>query len=102
VPVDVQWHWRYTIFAMSNKNQTQSLIKLHLSPEEATIVHVCTLEGIRDLEVDENYGLVCISPKRRLYAIRVFGPVDHNCLADVQHRVVGVYGDVKISGISQR
>jgi hypothetical protein len=75
------------------------MIKLELKPEEANLSRVKGLEGIKDLNVDEDYGLICISQKRSLYTIRVIGTVDRDALMPVQRRVKGVYGEVKISQI---
>ena len=79
-----------------------SMIKLKLEPGEATLARVYELEGLKDLNIDESFGLICISPKRNLYTIRVSGDVDRDALMAVQTRVKGVYGEVKISQISEK
>ena len=75
------------------------MIKLELEPAVASLSHVQGLDGIKDLTVDKNYGLICISPKRNLYTIRIVGDVDRHALMAVQPRVKGVYGEMKISQI---
>ena len=79
----------------------RSMIKLELEPGEASLSHVQGLEGIKGLNVDEDYGLICISQKRRLYTIRIIGNVDRHTLMAVQSRVKGVYGEIKISQIKK-
>lgn len=80
----------------------RSMVKLELEPGEASLSHVRGLEGIKDLNVDEDFGLICISPKRRLYTIRIDGNVDRDTLMAVQPRVKGVYGEMKVSQIKDR
>lgn len=75
------------------------MIKLELEPGEASLSHVQGLEEIKDLNVDKDFGLICISPKRRLYTIRIDGNVDRDTLMALQPRVNGVYGEMKISQI---
>ena len=84
---------------MPTQNSTKHLLKLRLSPGEASMDVVRKLEGISDLSIDEDYGLICLSPKRRMYSIRVLGPIDQDQLKDKQPRVLGVFGEVKISTI---
>ena len=77
----------------------RSMIKLELAPGEADLSRVKGLDGIKGLYVDEDYGLICISPKRSLYTIRVAGKVDRDSLMTVQSRVKGVYGEMQISEV---
>ena len=79
-----------------------SMIKLELEPGEASLARVSELDGIKDFTIDEGFGLICISPKRNLYTIRVSGDVDRDALMAVQPKVKGVYGEVKISQISEK
>ncbi len=72
------------------------LITLHLLPGENTLQHVKQLPGLEDLDIDENYGLVIISPKRNLYTIRVSGDIGADKLRSVQPKVEGIYADVKV------
>ena len=85
----------------SNMATQRSMIKLELEPGEASLSHVQGLEGIKGLNVDEDYGLICISQKRRLYTIRIIGNVDRHTLMAVQSRVKGVYGEIQISQIKK-
>ena len=75
------------------------LVTLHLLPEENTLEYVKELLGLRELKIDEDYGLVLISPKRNLYTIRVSGDIDPDKLTSVQPKVKGVYADMKIAPI---
>ncbi len=72
------------------------LITLYLLPDENTIQFVRQLPGLEEIEIDEDYGLIVISPKRNLYVIRVSGDVDPDKLMSIQSKVKGVHTDVKI------
>jgi len=74
-----------------------SLIVLSLSPDEANLNYVKNLPGLKELNIDDNYGLVLISPKRGLYAIRVNGEIDLEKLRAIQPKVKGVYPDTPIA-----
>ncbi len=74
----------------------QYLITLHLQPPNNSLEYVKQLSGIRELEIDENYGLVLISPKRDLYVIRVSGDINPNHLMSIQPAVKGVHGDMQV------
>jgi hypothetical protein len=74
----------------------QHLITLHLEPPNNSLEYVKQLPGIKDLEIDENYGLVLISPKRNLYVIRVSGDINPNHLMSIQPAVKGVHGDTQV------
>jgi len=78
---------------------TRYLVTLHLLPGENTLEYVRELRGLKDLKIDEEYGLVLISPTRNLYTIRVSGDIDSDKLMSVQPKVKGVYGDVRIAPI---
>ncbi|MCF6148327.1 MAG: hypothetical protein E3K37_06680 [Candidatus Kuenenia sp.] len=78
------------------------LITLHLQPGENTLPYAKQLSGLKGLEIDEDYGLVPISPKRNLYTIRVTGDIDPDKLMSVQPEVKGVYADIKISPIKDQ
>lgn len=77
----------------------QYLVTLQLEPPQNSLEQVKQLSGIQDLEVDEEYGLVLISPKRHLYVIRVSGAIDSDQLMAMQPLVKGVHGEVKIAPI---
>lgn len=75
------------------------LITLRMSPAgEATLERARALLRPLGLAPDDRYGLVCISPKRGLYVVRVEGAVDRRMLETVPE-VVGVHGDAKIAPI---
>ena len=76
------------------------LITLHLQSDETTLQRVKQLPGLKELQIDEEYGLVLISPKRSLYTIRVSGDLDSKKLMAAQPKVKGVYGDVKVAPIT--
>lgn len=72
------------------------LVTLELEPTDNTLEYARALPVLRELEIDISYGLVCISPKRNLYVVRVNGPIEQERLMAVP-QVKGVHGDPKIS-----
>jgi hypothetical protein len=80
---------------------TRTLITLELLGNDNTLGFVKQVEGLKDLDIDEEYGLVLISPKKHLYVIRVNGPVDAEKLMSVQPKVKGVSADVRIAPFNQ-
>lgn len=74
------------------------LITLQLSPPDATLEHAQALLEPHGLCVDVHYGLVAISPKRRLFVVRVEGDIDEEVLNSL-FEVIGVHGDIKIAPI---
>ena len=73
-------------------------IKLQLVPPNNTFDYVRRIHGLDELNIDEDYGLVSISPKRGLYIIRVLGDIDINRIRALPE-VKGVYGEVRIAPI---
>jgi hypothetical protein len=78
-------------------NTMRYLVTLRLEPPGNSLQYVKRLPGFKDVEIDEAYGLVLISPKRQLYTIRVSGDLDAEQLMSKQPEVKGVHGDVKVS-----
>jgi hypothetical protein len=68
-------------------------------PGENTLDYVKQLFQHENLDIDEGYGLVVISPKRNLFTIRVFGDIDAKKLQNRQPKIDGIYGDVRIAPI---
>ena len=79
----------------------RTLITLRLHEHENTLQFVQQLPGIHELNIDEEYGLVLISPKRNLYTIRVSDTVNAEGLISIQPKVEGVYGDTRVAPIKQ-
>lgn len=73
------------------------MITLHLLPGENTLQHIKQLPGLEELDIDENYGLVSLDPKRNLYTVRASGDIDIAKLKSMQPKVKGIYADVKVS-----
>ena len=74
------------------------LIKLQLIPPENTLDHVRHMRGLGDLDIDQDYGIVSISPKRNLYVTRVRGEIDVDRIRALPE-VKGVYGDLHVAPI---
>ena len=77
------------------------LITLHLQPSENTLQHVKQLPGLEELDIDDGFGLIAISPKRNLYTIRASGDIDAEKLMSTQPKVKGVHADVKVAPIKK-
>lgn len=75
----------------------QYLVTLQLDQPTPALDQVKQLPGIKDLSIDDAYGLVAISPKRHLYVIRVSGEVNPEQLMALQPLVKGVHAEVNIS-----
>ena len=71
-------------------------LKLGASGPDATVAKVRAIPGLEELDIDDAYGLVCVSPKRGLYVVRVRGDLDESLVSTVEE-VTGVHGEVKIS-----
>ncbi len=76
----------------------KTLITLQLPPPKNTLEYIKKQRWLNDLTLDEEYGLVLLSPKIDLYTIRVTGNIDSKKLKkDYPDIIKGVYGDIKIS-----
>jgi hypothetical protein len=76
------------------------LITLQLIPPDNTLEHVRRIRGLDEIDIDQDYGIVSISPKRNLYVIRVKGDIDVDRIRGLPE-VKGVHGDVKIAPIDE-
>lgn len=80
---------------MLQENDT-SLIKLRLK-DAATFAVVQSLPGLKDIELDENYGLVCINPKENLFVVRASAVNRMGERQQISPEILGAYGDTRIS-----
>jgi hypothetical protein len=76
----------------------QVMIKLRLEQLHPTLDEVLSLPGMEGLDVDRDFGLICISPKDRLYVVRVKEVTDLEKRMRASPEILGAYGDVRISG----
>jgi hypothetical protein len=76
------------------------LVTLTLNQNERALASVMKIfSDVKDVTIDYDYGIVTISPKRNLYAIRV-SIVDPNRLRSIETeigKVEGIYEDSPIS-----
>ena len=72
------------------------MIKLELDRPNNTLSYVRQISGLDELNIDEEYGVVPIDPKRGLYVIRVIGEIDADKVRAL-NTVRGVYGDVRVA-----
>jgi hypothetical protein len=77
--------------------KTRYLLTLKLDPGHNSLQDVQAFPGLKNLEIDENYGVINISPKRSLYVIRVAGEIDPQQLMLSQPQIKGVHGDAKVA-----
>lgn len=73
------------------------LIKLRMEDPKANLQQVLALPGIAGLDVDREYGLICINPRDNLYVVRVTQVEDIDRRMKLSPEILGVYGDVRIS-----
>lgn len=73
------------------------MVKLELEGPKPTLDDVLSLPGMSGLDVDHAYGLVCISPKDRLYVVRVFRLDNLDKRMQLSPEILGAYGDMRIS-----
>lgn len=74
-----------------------SMIKLRLPKSLCNFESVQKLPGLADLNLDEEYGLVMISPRESLYVIRTDSVDDIARRRELSPEIIGVYGDSRIS-----
>ena len=74
-----------------------AMIKLKLVSPNPTLEEVLSLPGIAGLDVDKDYGVICISPKERLFVVRVKEVTDLEQRMKASPEILGAYGDVRIS-----
>lgn len=85
---------------LADDNEAMYMIKLELEEPRNTLGDVRRIAGLGELDIDEDYGVVPVDPRRGLYVIRVRGQVDTNKLRALGV-VRGVYGDTRVAAIHQ-
>jgi len=73
------------------------MIKLKLQAPNPSLQDVLDLPGMRGLQVDEAFGLICISPKDQLYVVRVQAIDNLEGRRKQSPEILGAYGDVRIA-----
>jgi hypothetical protein len=76
----------------------RAMIMLELGDGERTLDFVNSLGWARNLTIDEQYGVVVVSPSKSLYVIRVEGDVVTIAALHSEggDRIAGVYPDAPI------
>lgn len=77
-------------------NDNRYLVTLQLKSDQNSLEDIKEFPGLKNVEIDENYGLINVSPKRNLYVIRVKGYLDPEQLMSKQPQVKGVSGDTRV------
>ena len=74
-----------------------AMIKLQLPDETADFEAVKQLPGLQDVELDHDYGLVCIHPRKQLFVVRAESVSRLEERRQLSPEIVGGYGEVRIS-----
>jgi hypothetical protein len=77
------------------------MIKLKLTSPSPSPDHVRVLPGMAGLDLDQRFGVVCISPKQSLYVIRVEAVDNFESRRRASPELLEVYGDVRIGTTQQ-
>ena len=72
------------------------MLKLKLEAGK-TLDEVIRLPGLHGIEVDEDYGLVCISPKDSLFVIQVEDFDNLEQRKKLSPEIIQHFGDIRIS-----
>ena len=75
------------------------MIKLRLPTNATEMETVQNLLGLKDLPLDHQFGVVCISPKNNLYVVRTDTMDDLERRRAMSQEIMDAYGDVRISTI---
>lgn len=78
-----------------------ALIKLRLPDEAATFNAVQQLPGLKDVDLDVNYGLVCINPKENLFVVRASAINRMEERQKLSPEIIGGFGDIRISATDE-
>ena len=74
------------------------MFKLRLPPELATFEAVRRLPGLKDLNLDPEFGIVAISPTESLYVVRTKNGIhDLETRRGLSSEIIEAYGDIRIS-----
>ena len=73
------------------------MIKLKIIKHKPTLNYVRSLPGMKGLEIDESYGLICISPKKNLFIVRVKEIDNLEERKKASPEILNGYDDVRIS-----
>src|SRR4051794_10427554 len=74
-----------------------TMIKLRLPAAGRAFADVQALPGLAGLTLDPKFGLVCLSPRESLYAVRSDAVADLDRRRRLSPEILGAYGDVRIS-----
>jgi hypothetical protein len=77
------------------------MIKLRLKSSSADLDKIRALPGAADLHFDERFGVVCLSPKDSLYAVRVEAVDNIEARRKASPEILEVYGEVRIGTFQQ-
>jgi hypothetical protein len=75
------------------------MIKLRLPEFLRDLNSVQALPGLSDLNLDKSFGLVPLSPRESLYAVRTDFVDDLDRRRELSPEILEAYGDVRISAI---
>lgn len=75
------------------------MIKLRLSERVRDLAAVQALPGLAGLKLDHSFGLVPLSPRESLYAVRTEYVDDWDRRRELSPEILEAYGDIRISAI---
>ena len=73
------------------------MIKLQLPAQQTTFDAVRELPGLRGLQLDRGYGLVCLDPKAGLFVVRADNVDRVEQRRALSPEILEFYGDTRIS-----
>lgn len=77
------------------------MIKLRLSSPNPTLDDVRALAGAAGLNLDEEFGVVCIGPAESLFVVRVDAVNDIEGRRRASPEILEAYGDVRIGAFEE-
>jgi len=69
------------------------VVNIVLDPKKATLENVKKMPAFAAVEIDKEFGLINVSKKKKIYAVRVIGKID-SLGKSVQ--IIGVFPEMKI------
>jgi hypothetical protein len=75
------------------------MIKLRLPEPLRNLASVQALPGLAGLKLDDSFGLIPLSPRQSLYAVRTDHVDDLDRRRELSPEIMEAYGDIRIGAI---
>jgi len=82
---------------MESQTAMSVMIKLQLSEDERDFNPVQALGGLDGIQLDADFGLVLIDPRKSLYVVRAAEIDNVDARKKISPQIIDAYGDVRIS-----